>query len=220
MYSISRKMVSNMNRNYYLLFFAAAAIITGCSKTTAPTANNQYVEYFPMSIGSTWTYKDDSTSYNYTNSIADTVLLSDSTKAILFTKFGTTMDSTYFKRVDNNIYIYDKNGSMKQLFLIEPIGAGGKWQCAVDSSGSDSAFVIDVDTLTTTAGILNTCYKIQYHLDHSFSGNQYDQDVYYWFAPGVGIVKMLCPSYTIIIGTIPTATIPISRSVQNYQIIQ
>jgi hypothetical protein len=70
--------------------------------------------------------------------------------------------------------------------LKHPLTPGASWEGRSFQGGTETISVVGPETLTVPAGRYNTL-KVRHHLRYD---NGREDNLYYWYAPGVGMVRM------------------------------
>lgn len=136
--------------------------------------------YFPLTIGNYWEYDNN---YKY-QIFSDSVI-----NGKQFFKYGKSEEfPDYYLRNDNsgNIYAYSFALSEEYLWLDFNMGVG---DTCIYNNGYDTYYaeiIEDSISIETEVGIFNNCKLVICYIP-----NMVDSDIWYYFAPDVGIVKML-----------------------------
>ncbi|MGC9366159.1 MAG: hypothetical protein ACP5FK_03840 [bacterium] len=198
-----------------ILIISSLAVIVlsaGCQRETNLFRINE--DYFPTpDTGSYWTYSNLQTNNHITVSVNEIDLFYEGRYCY---QWIWNNENIYLWKDDNNIYSHqlrqkyfggdgwDVENRWAPLFRL-PFLNGDQWQDNFHNSINilGDIFEIEVNTevkislqgdVTTPASNFSNCYKITYirniQEQSALLGNLNEADsVYYWLAPGVGIVK-------------------------------
>lgn len=182
-------------------------LIAVCLLATIPACTHQNhaglprPDYFPLSVGDTWTYRTAPRVSEYTNTVTETRAVNG------ITTYAMVIHNTYSfiaKRPDG---IYDYGDldpdlptsamiySPPELLYKMPFLVGGSWDAPVLSEAPNEQSETDYrggqvqseETVATPAGVFAHCMKVIVDDPRELAPGRSE----YWFAPNVGIVKVV-----------------------------
>ncbi len=143
-------------------------------------------DYFPLSIGSTWTYtrtENDKKPYDHSVNVTGTV----SHDGQIYHRLSEPgpWNFTDFRIEDNSVYAFSDNDDV--LFLKFGVVPGTRWDSGVIAGTyTRKGAFIGTETVETPTGIFENCVHIEIKVVYGeTSFDSYDL----WYALGVGLVK-------------------------------
>lgn len=163
-------------------------------------------DYYPLSIGSTWTYFSCTIMSTGSDGTPDTIETTTSTTQAMNDKLSTGEDvvalvkvgtvhtrfprettytineTCYARKTENFILSYDtKNDQEPDTILALPLAVGKKWRINRELT----AEVLLKENVTVTAGIYPNAWKI----DQLYVSEEDTFHIFSWYASGVGNIK-------------------------------
>lgn len=159
---------------------AIAVLACACARApTAPTgARTQPADYFPLAVGNTWTYVDESPVLGPARGSERTVRIVERTAD------GYYRDNERGELRADADCLHDR---MRRL-LCGPIAAGTRWSSVVSVSSTERFEIAAVDErVETPAGRFEDCVRVR---AHNRAAPDTDHVLEITYAPGVGPVKL------------------------------
>lgn len=172
-------------------------------------------DYYPLEVGNTWTFRDNSDN-TIDFEIIDTIdIWGDTSDTTAFVKQMTTselpdaVNYSYVAKGSDAVYQYAMGGSSAGgdtiIFLPElplykfPLIPGESWQIEFNiklpegffvGTGAAAYEVVSEEELTVEAGSFQHVFQVREDFTWELLGEEIDHIVsYHWVAPNVGIVK-------------------------------
>ena len=183
--------------------FCSALVLTNCDLFGSKP------DFFPMTVGSTWTYHgwmtfeqvDDQdtlfTSRTATEVRAMTTLTNgkevaefvntDTTRTLVpFETTSVNVSSNYVRKDGDYVLAFDtKDDTEPDTMLALPLEQGRMWTMRSQADTSITALVLGQETVTVRAGEFKDCWK----LEITISAGGLGQKTYWWYADGIGRVR-------------------------------
>lgn len=191
-----------MKRIMVVILLAAGLVMTGCDLTGGGP------DYFPMTVGSSWSYRGYVRLRSGTDEPPDTIQTlqaqAQATRRTSLvaggevTEFVTTtqiqirypfdtsytaVETTYHRETGNLILCYESlSDNEPDTSLVLPLVRDKTWRV----NEAVTARVIGQEDVTVPAGVYRNAWKIEY--TYSAGGQSFTQQV--WYAGNVGLVKV------------------------------
>ena len=165
-------------KNLLIILIIFIILPTASSQTLK---NNSLSNYFPLSIGNSWTYSSPSdTNYKWTSTIVDTTHLNGN---LYYLKHGANTSYADTLRMDSigNIWKYFDN--KERLWFDFSRDSGSIYIYDIFDDDTMFVYVTKNVEVTVYAGHFNNCINLFFDVPGLI-----DEEVEYTFAPGVGIV--------------------------------
>jgi len=188
----------------FLPAVAAAALALGCAGAPAhPAPERSPAAYFPLAVGNTWTYADESPALPpERRGVHRTVAIT-----------GRTADG-FFRDSDGNELragpdcVRDRQRSL----LCGPIAQGTRWSSVVSVSSTERYEIAAIgERVETPAGRFDGCVRVRAH-NRASPGTDHVLEISY--APGVGPVRI--ETYAVVDGKVApqVRAVLVSRKLQ------
>jgi hypothetical protein len=196
-----------------LLAFALGALLTGCDDMTFYRARS---DYFPLIRGSRWTY--DVEGNTEIDSVAGDSVIDSRDCVVVLRDYAPeywTKDVTgvtqFTSLVVNRGGQDDVLEEEYRLMYALPFVLGANWHSVYHDTvvvqGTDSVTVRDsidgrvtaIEDITTPAGTFVQCYRVETHREIEAAELSYTTDYSEWLAPGVGLVKRVTGTDSLIL---------------------
>jgi len=186
-----------------LLLLAVAALVAGCAGAPIPAAQaNTPADFFPLAVGNSWTYLDQSPSLPKGGVSARRTV-----RILERTADGFFRDSERGELRAGPDCLRDR---MRQL-LCAPFEVGNRWTSTVSLTSTERYEIAAVgETVTTPAGTFKGCVRVRAH--NKAQGGM-DHVLEMTYAPGVGPVRI--ETYALLDGK---ATPQVRAVLQAYQV--
>ncbi len=157
----------------------SAALALACAhRAGAPGSAAPAAEYFPLAVGNTWTYLDESAGIRGTGNPERTV------RIVARTADGYFQDNERGELRADGGCVHDR---LRRL-LCAPIAAGTTWSSVVSSTSTERFEIAGVgEEVTTPAGRFGGCVRVR---AHNRAGAATDYVIETTYAPDVGPVKL------------------------------
>ncbi len=191
-------------KKYMLLFAAAAVLMAGCKSKNDPKPGSD--SYFPVSSGSTWSYKDVIGGVNNTLTITMTGGTSVFNNKTYYTASGVSSvhgtNTGYYYAADNTYAIRASSASAGVTIELQmgndAKAVGDTWTTTPTDNGTISGFpartvntikekgITKVVNGKTFTDVIHTQVDLQYNLGSGFTSTAlYD----FYLAKGVGMIE-------------------------------
>lgn len=176
---LSAKMPAAMRSPLTLLPLAALALACAGAPAAPARPAADVAEYFPLAVGNTWTYVDESPALPPDRRGAERVV-----RILERTADGYFRDSDRGElRVDSGC-VHDR---LRRL-LCAPLRTGARWASVVSASSTERFEIAGVEeSVVTPAGRFDRCVRVRAHNRASATADAVLEITY---APGVGPVRI------------------------------
>jgi hypothetical protein len=163
-----------------LTLLAAAALAAGCASAPLPAAHaTSPADFFPLAVGNTWTYLDQSPTLPPSGVAARRTV-----RILERTADGFYRDSERGELRAGSDCLRDRT---RQL-LCAPLEVGNRWISTVSLTSTERYEIAGVgETVTTPAGTFKGCVRVRAH--NKAQGGM-DHVLEMTYAPGVGPVRI------------------------------
>ncbi|MBN2464056.1 hypothetical protein JXD38_00325 [candidate division WOR-3 bacterium] len=196
-----------------LLVLAAGALLAGCGDMMFYRAKS---DYFPLIPGSRWTY--DVGGNTAIDSVVGDSVVDGRTCVVVLRDYAPEYWTKDVAGVTQHTSLILNRGG--QDFVLEqeyrpiyalPFVLGATWHSTyrdtVVVQGTDTVPVRDsidcrvtaVDDIGTPAGTFVQCYRVETHREVEAAELSYTTDYYEWLAPGVGLVKRVAGTDSLVL---------------------
>lgn len=168
-----KKLVLNISYIFIIVF------LISCSKENIIVSTEGKADYFPMQVGNSWTYSFNDAEWNV--QITATKIMGGNLYFLFVRNFGGEIDTTYFRKVENVIYINYLGADY--IYIDFNKATGEEWQ-------SYENFYVKINKMNmnveVAAGNFNNVIEIL--LENSSVSDLFEFNRY---APNIGLIESI-----------------------------
>ena len=167
-------------------------ILVGTTATSAPAPPQPKANYYPLKVGTKWTFKGEASgkAFEISNRVVEEETINGVKMARIETEIGgRTVTSEHVGVTDKGIFRYRYNGVKTDppLCLLKfPVKESDRWQNEITSGTDTAKLTTEVGSaeVTVAAGTFKT---VRVRMEGKVGTR--DMSTTYWFADGYGIVR-------------------------------